>query len=143
MRTVSVFAACKSYRETLKHFDTLVEKFQEYLSVNSFGNSSVNTKVKQFQVLGETVEVSITPMASEFIIGNVEFKLILDRRDKPFNKKTLLQIYLNSKGDFGLELNEKNELIYASNIEAGNDTDLYITLVVLKNLLDHFGIQTH
>jgi hypothetical protein len=144
MRKVQTIAACKSYRVTLDKFEELVIQFDKSLSKDRLCERSVSSiKSKLFEILGETVKVSISPIAAEYIIGKVEFNLIVDPLSPSLVKRELLQLYLNSRGEFGFELDSNNHFVYSSELQEESDVELYITNVVLKNLLGIFDVETY
>ncbi|MBS0043373.1 hypothetical protein KFE26_13840 [Shewanella sp. M16] len=144
MAKVGVFSACKSYKKTLENFGLLIDEFNRCIVEKEFGECSKSTtKIKTFIILGETVEISISPISAEFIIGKVEFNLIVDPLSKPIQKHELMTLYVDSSGRCDLNLPESGRLLGSFGLDEPSDVEEYVTKVVLKSFLTHFGVETY
>lgn len=144
MTMVSVFAACKSYKKTLDNFEILTEQFQKVIYDKELGQCCVSTiKTKKFILLGEIIEISISPTQAEYIIGKVEFNLIIDPQSKSVQKQELMTLYIDSSGACSLNLSESKSFKGIFSIEEPGEVETYVTKAVLKNFLAHFGIDTY
>jgi hypothetical protein len=147
MKPVSIKAACKSYKTTLIKFEELVTIFGTQIAIeHGFGEEVLNDlstrKTRYFEVLGEIIEVSISPTASKYIVGKIEFNLIIDSGKKSKDKSLLLLCYLNSDGEIAFKLDDNRVFENYFDLEE-SFIEMYITKVVLQKMLEHYGINTH
>jgi hypothetical protein len=143
MREVNVITACKNYRTTLDKFEELAKLFEKDILQHGIGIRDASTdKTKSFLVLSEIVEASISPAPAAYIMGKIEFNLIIDPLAKPIEKKRLLQLHLDENGGFGLELSSSGHLTKGSDLEDVGTVTAYVTKAVLQEMLKYFDINT-
>jgi hypothetical protein len=144
MREVNVINACKNYRNILDKFEELAKLFETDILKHGIGIRDVSTdKTKSFLVLGEIVEASISPVSAAYIMGKIEFNLIVDPLTKPIEKIILLQLHLDENGVFGLELSSSGHLAQGSDLEDVGTVRAYVTKAVLQKMLKYFDITTY
>lgn len=138
MNAISLTAAMSSYTKTLDFYQVFYKAFSSWLVKNEIGSANVSFLV----VYGQKVEMSMTPIYVERLLGKVDFQLLIPTEiADQMARVHLMSVYLTHDQNYGLAGADVSHIdyIYAAD---KSEIETYIYKPIIQAFFQHYKVET-
>ncbi|MCE9684889.1 hypothetical protein LZP73_01520 [Shewanella sp. AS16] len=144
MQKVTLNHAIQAYQQIRASNATLKEMFTVWLRDNKIGEPCVDPSYPDvFEILGKKIQITLTPCASDRLLGKVAFNLFeLEPDSGAISRQLLFELYLDSFEQLALKMSQVSH--YEPDYLLTDEYSLkkYLFADVLKAFFAHYGVET-